>query len=418
MDKNSQRPIIAIIGAGSSYTPEIIEGLTTINYERVPVREVRFFDIDKRRLNIMAGLSKRMLTRVGSPIIVKSFLNLKPAIEGVDFVITQIRVGGMRARYLDEIIPLKFGVYGQETTGPGGMFKALRTIPVMLNIAHDMEILCPDAWLLNYTNPSGIITEALLKYSKVKAIGLCSCQDVMADNIMETLGKPVNVRSIGLNHLGFIVKAEYQGKNLLNEYIDKIKPQKWKNLCLTINAVPVSYLKYYYFRAECFDEARNARKTRAEEVMEIEKEIFKEARKIDVKPVLLSKRGGAGYSNITFEVMDAILNNTKAEYTLSTMNKGTLAGIPDDSVVEVTCSVGSTGPKPYKFGEIPPVIRGLIQSVKAYETLTVEAAVTGDMETAIQAMFAHPLVSEYNKAVGLVKELSRAHRRYLPRFFK
>jgi 6-phospho-beta-glucosidase len=404
---------MAVIGGGSSYTPEIIEGVAAAD---LPCRELRLFDINAERLDVMAALARRMLARVGSPIRLVSTTDRAAALAGADFVIAQIRVGGMAARHLDESIPLEFDVIGQETVGPGGMFKALRTIPAMLDLAHEIERLAPQAWLLNMTNPSGIVTEALLRHSKVRTLGLCSSPALYLEEIRRRLGRRAIPTWAGMNHMAFVTWLEWQGGDLLDEFIASEEPGDWRDLQRALHALPLRYLRYYYFQRECVAEAKAKGKTRAQEIMEVERDVFEQARDplLDAKPEALARRGGAGYAAVALAVIEAVLNDTGEDQIVSARNSGALTALPDDCVIEARSALGAQGAWPHPIGEIPPAIRGLLQAMKAYELLTVEAAVTGSRQAAVQAMLANPLVPGYSEAVGLVDRLLAAHRQYLP----
>ena len=416
---------ICLVGAGSSYTPEIMDGLLGLSPERLPIGAVHMTDINRDRLGVMAGLSRRMVAAAGSDIEVQDDVSLKKMLEGADFIVTEVRVGGMEARYLDESIPLKYGIIGQETTGPGGMMKALRTIPPMLDIARAVERVCPDAFVLNYTNPSGIVTEAVTKHTNARFIGLCSGIPGMTRRIREKIGDTypdLHVYCVGLNHLGFIHRLTSQGRDVTDEAIARLYARDERaevdnaqmalaKLVGTINAVPISYVNYYYHRRQRVEHAQAAPETRAQTIMKIQKDVFEEAAREDShgKPEALKKRGGGGYSSVTFAVMDAIHNDTGAEIGCSVPNRGTVEQIDDDASVEVVCKIGRNGPEPIPVGPIPLAYRGLVLAVKAYETLTVEAAVTRSRKLALQALLNHPLVGDLDVAEPMLDELLEAH---------
>ena len=416
---------ICLIGAGSSYTPEIMDGLLGLSPERLPIGAVHMTDINPERLGVMAGLSRRMAAAADSDIVVRDDVSLEAMLEGADFVVTEVRVGGMEARYLDESIPLKYGIIGQETTGPGGMMKALRTIPPMLDIARAVERVCPDAFVLNYTNPSGIVTEAVTKHTGARFIGLCSGIPGMTRRIREKIGDAypdLHVYCVGLNHLGFIHRLTSQGRDVTDEAIARLYAQDERaevdnaqmalaKLVGTIDAVPISYVNYFYRRRQRVEHALAAPETRAQTIMKIQKDVFDEAAREDSheKPEALTKRGGGGYSSVTFAVMDAIHNDTGAEIGCSVPNRGTVEQIDDDASVEVVCKMGRNGPEPIPVGPIPLAYRGLVLAVKAYETLTVEAAVTRSRKLALQALLNHPLVGDLDVADPLLDELLEAH---------
>jgi 6-phospho-beta-glucosidase len=408
---------VCIVGAGSSYTPELIQGLLQLSEERLPVRSIRLCDLDAKRLETMAGLAGRMIAKSGRDIELKQGRELEPLLEGVDFVITQIRVGGMAARHLDESIPLKYSILGQETTGPGGMFKALRTIPPMIAIAHTVAKIAPQAFILNYTNPSGIIAEAVCTHTKAKLIGLCagipSIQVELAQKLKAEY-PDLKTYSVGLNHLGFVHKFVSGGKDVTEAALEKLYPLNGKpdadaQLIRTLGAVPIGYLNYFYRRQARLEHAQKAPETRAQAVKKLEEQILKEALTADAKPKALESRGGGGYSDITFGFMDAIHNDSKVELTCSQPNGSSTEGIDPEAVLEITCMVGKQGATPIHCGRIPLAFRGLVQAVKAFETLTVEAAVKKDRRLAVQALMNHPMAGDLDVIEPLVDEMLAAH---------
>jgi 6-phospho-beta-glucosidase len=412
---------MVIFGGGSSYTPELMEGLIA-NWQALPVRELCLLDVNEKRLQIMGGLCERMLRRAGLPVVVSTTTEREQALAGAQFVNAVIRVGGMDARILDEKIPLKYGIIGQETTGPGGMMKALRTIPVMLGLAHDMERLCPEAWLINYTNPSGIMAEALGRYSKVRFVGLCSGPKGWIEAVLKLMDVPperATAEWVGLNHLGFLTRLWVDGKDCTAAAIEAVAG-RWSldgELIRTLGVIPASYLANYYHHDRLVAQAREpGRKTRGEQVKEIEAELFRlyADPSLDRKPDLLRQRGGGGYAEVAFSAMLAIHHNRGERQIVQAINQGAVDGIPADASVEVACVVDAAGAHPIRLGPLPLAVRGLIQAVKAYESLTVEAAVTGSRRLALQALLAHPLVGRWEVAKPLLDELLEANRPWIP----
>ena len=412
---------LVIIGAGSSYTPELIHGLIE-HYGALPFSNVCLMDIDKRRLEILTGLSQRMLSQAALPIAVTSTTERRRALEEAVFVNSLIRVGGMDARISDERIPLKYGVIGQETTGPGGMMKALRTIPVVLGLAKDMVEVCPNAWLINYTNPSGILAEALGKHSRVRFVGLCSGPKGWIGAICRLMNVDpgqANVDWIGLNHLGFATRVWVDGRDATGQAIEAVASHwgiapEWLQ---TLGLIPASYLRYYYHHTAVVQQAQEpGHRTRGEQVRDIEAELLRQYADpgLAEKPELLAKRGGGGYSDVAFAAMRAIHHNTGERQILQVPNQGAVDGIADDAAVEIPCVVDRLGPHPIRMGAIPLPIRGLIQAVKAYESLTVQAAVEGSKRVAMQALMAHPLVPSWEVARPMLDELLTANRPWLP----
>ena len=417
---------IAIIGAGSSYTPEIIEELVKLK-ERLPVTSLAFMDIDERRLEIMTGFCRRLMDHLGHPIQIEATTDRRKAIEGARFVLTQIRVGGNAQRVLDEKIPLKYGVIGQETTGPGGMFKALRTIPVILEIARDIEACAPEAWMINYTNPTGLVAEAVNKHTHVTVAGLCAgafFPRYAVQHALKVPGKSVYYDYFGLNHLNYGYNLRVDGRLLNDEEWDKVaQSATWGSVnpefIRLMHVVPSSYLQYYFHHSKCVEQAKNKPLTRGETVQKIEEEVFQAYADPaqHSKPEALSKRGGGGYSEIALSVMEAACSNRDRIIIINVPNQGAVSGMPDEAVLEIPCLVNASGIFPLRQPDVPRVMWGLISAVKTYEQYTVEAAVTGSRETALLALMSHPLVGEYELAVPMLEEMLLANQPYLPQFF-
>lgn len=415
---------LCIVGAGSSYTPELVDGILGHDEAELPVSAISMVDLNPERLETMAALSRRMIGAKGRTIAITASTDLEAMLEGVDYVITQIRVGGMAARDLDETVPLKHGVIGQETTGPGGMFKALRTIPAMLDIARAVEQVAPNAYVLNYTNPSGIITEAVAKHTAARIIGLCSglpgLRQFLAERLRDAFGE-VRSYCVGLNHLGFIHRILAEDHDVTAEATDFLAEtaspddtslREWMALAKAIGAIPLrGYTSYYFRRARSLQSQQDADTNRAKQIMQIEEELFRQAADpaTSSKPEALAKRGGGGYGAITFAVLKAIHHSRPQELAMSVLNRGSVQGLPDDAAVEIVCRVDGNGPTPLPVGPIPIAFRGLVQAVKTYETLTVEAAITRSRRLALQALLAHPLVGDLDIAGPLLDEMLAAH---------
>lgn len=428
---------IAVIGGGSSYTPELMEGI--INHkDSLPVTEVVLIDIPEgeEKVSINTAFAKRMAEKAGLPISVRYTLDRREGLKDASFVIAQIRVGGLDAREKDERIPLKYDVIGQETTGPGGFFKALRTIPVMLSICHDMEEVCKDAWLINFTNPSGIITEAILKNTRVKCIGLCNVSINMRYDAAERLSvspDELDCRFIGLNHLSVMNHAYYQGKDRI---LDAVSVENTESVVKNIqkdaemDAVAKElgcllspYMQYFYTEKEALQhekmEAIGLTGTRAAQVKEVEKNLFECYKDVNLreKPAALAKRGGARYSMAAICLIDSIYNDTNDVQVVDVFNNGIIPQLPDDVVIEVNCRIGRNGAAPLA-SDVPASVLGLISQVKAYEEYTIEAAITGDRNKALIALLNNPLIHDVRDAKGILNELLEAHRAYLPAFFQ
>lgn len=420
------RPItLCVVGAGSSYTPELIEGIVGQDPALLPIGEIRLTDVDSERLAIMAGYAERAARHAGRDFAIRSDSRLAPMVEGTDFVITQIRVGGMKARYLDESIPLKYGIIGQETTGPGGMFKAFRTIPAMLEIAQTVASVAPEAFILNYANPSGIVAEAVSRHTQAKIIGLCSGIPGMQRRLRDRCGDrfpDLRVYAVGLNHFGHIHRVLSGDRDVTAEVMDMLaddeearhaddKDSARKSIIRLLGAYPISYVNYFYRRGHMVDQAKSKPLTRAQEIEAIEREVLEEAAREETvtKPAALERRGGGGYAGITFSVLKAILNDTGEELAANVPNRGSVEGIDDDAVVEVVCRMDATGAHPLPVGPIPLAFRGVMQALKAYETLTVEAAVRRDTRLAKLALLNHPLAGDVDTIEPMVEEMLQAH---------
>ncbi|QCX33907.1 6-phospho-beta-glucosidase [Caloramator sp. E03] len=431
---------IVTIGGGSSYTPELVEGFIK-RYEELPVRELWLVDIEegKEKLEIVSNLARRMVKKAGVPINIYTTLNRREALSGADFVTTQIRVGLLDARIKDERIPLSHGYIGQETNGAGGMFKGLRTIPVILDIDKDMAELCPDAWLINFANPSGMVTEAVLRYGRKnkKVIGLCNVPIGMEMTIAKGLGvehSRIRIDFAGLNHMVFGLKVYLDGKDITEEIINRmangeigpsvknIKDIEWsKEFVKGLGVIPCPYHRYYFQKKTMLDnelEEFSKGETRSEVVKRLEDELFELYKdpNLEVKPPQLEKRGGAYYSDAACRLISSIYNDKRDIQPVNTMNNGAIAGIPAESAVEVSCVITKEGPKPITIGELPVAVNGLVQQIKSFERLTIEAAITGDYNKALVAMTINPLVQSERMAKVLLDELLEAHKDYLPNF--
>ncbi|MBN2910307.1 6-phospho-beta-glucosidase [Polycladomyces sp. WAk] len=433
---------IVTIGGGSSYTPELVEGLIK-RYDELPVRELWLVDIPEgeEKLNIVGNLAKRMVEKAGVPIEIHLTLDRREALRNADFVTTQLRVGLLDARALDERIPLKYGVIGQETNGPGGLFKALRTIPVILDICKDMEELCPEAWLINFSNPAGMVTEAVLRYSNIKkAVGLCNVPIGMRMGVAKLLDVSpdrVHIDFAGLNHMVFGLNVYLDGEKITDRVIDLITSGEKSNVTMQnivdlgwepefikgLGVLPCPYHRYYFQTQKMLEEEMAAAKekgTRAEVVKKLEAELFELYKdpNLAVKPPQLEKRGGAYYSDAACNLINSIYNDKRDIQPVNVRNNGAIAGIPDDSAVEVNCVITKEGPVPITVGELPVAVNGLVQQIKSFERVACEAAVTGDYRTALVAMTINPLVPSDTIAKQILDEMLEAHKPYLPQFFQ
>ncbi len=421
---------ICIIGAGSTYTPELIEGLIN-KRDTLPVSELYLMDIDERKLTIVGNLAKRMVEHAELPCKVVLTMDYEEALMNADFVLCQIRVGKLPARQKDERIPLKYNLIGQETCGMGGMFKAFRTIPAMLKIVEKMEKCCPNAWLINFSNPSGLIAQALLNHTNVKMMGLCNVPINMIDGIKRKLDLPkdANVEYLGLNHFTYVTSIEYNGHDYLKEAMEAgINSDAMKNIPASgfsaeqikaIGGIPSSYLEYYYFKDSKLEKLKHAEKCRAEVCMEIEEQLLElyQQPTLYVKPEQLSKRGGARYSEVAVSLVNAIYNDLQEVHVVNVLNNGALDFLRDDDAVEIQAVIGKDGAKPIKAKHVNSEhIKEYIQAIKAYERHAVNAAITGDKEEAIRAMSMNPLMNDLNTSIACFEEMLEAHKEYLPQF--
>ncbi|MBV7508251.1 6-phospho-beta-glucosidase [Bacillus sp. sid0103] len=431
---------IVTIGGGSSYTPELIEGFIKY-YNELPVRELWLVDVEegKEKLGIVGNLAKRMVEKAGVPIKIHLTLDRKEALKSADFVTTQFRVGLLEARMKDESIPLKHGVLGQETNGPGGLFKALRTIPVILDICREMEEVCPNAWLINFTNPAGMVTEAVLRYSNIdRVVGLCNVPIGMEMGVAKLLEvDPNNVRIdfAGLNHMVYGLNVFVDGISVKDQVISLINdPEKsitmqnihamgWEPEFLTaLDVFPCPYHNYYYKSGDMLEkELKNYQEggTRAKVVKKLEEELFELYRDphLAIKPPQLEKRGGAYYSDAAVRLIHSMYTDKRDIQAVNTINKGAISSLPFDSAVEISCIITKDGPKPIAVGDLPIQVRGLVQQVKSFERVAIEAAISGDYATALLAMTINPFVPSDRVAKVILDEMLEAHKEYLPQFF-
>lgn len=416
---------IAIIGAGSLYTSELLEGFVK-NRNSLPVEEIALMDIDEKRLKIMSGFCKRYALAHGLDVKFTVTMDLKEAIKEASFVNIQIRTGGNAARIIDEKIPLSHGLIGQETTGAGGFFSALRQIPPIIEIARCVEKINQEAWIINYSNPSGIITEAILKNTKVKVAGFCAggiFPEYWTRKALHLDKELVQYDYIGLNHLSFAYNLRVDGKTLTEEEFRKVireNPCIDPEISMRYHAVLSPYFQYFYHTQKVLKKLEDSEMTRGEVVQKIERQILEEYadNKNCEKSALLNQRGGGGYSEVALRFMEAVYFNKTTTMVVNTLNKGTLPFLPDDACVEISCMVNKDGIWPLKT-KIPRKLDwGLISAVKNYEQLTVDTAVNGDAETAILALMAHPLVRDYQLSKTIFEEMAEQFKEYLPQFQK
>lgn len=426
---------ITVIGGGSSYTPELINGFLE-RMESLPVKELWLMDVLLERLEVVGGFAQRMVQARGSPFTVHLTTDQRAAVAGAAYVITQLRVGWMQARREDEYLGHRHGLVGQETTGVGGMAKALRTIPVILSIARDIRELAPGALLANFTNPSGMITEALARYAPdVLAVGVCNVPITTKMELLAALrerGGPdiaperAELDTLGLNHLswhrGFRIDGEDIWPRILEVAIAELRQSdapEWDPALLeSLRMIPNYYLQYYYYTAHKRAAQAQWPPSRAEEVMEIEKGLLAQYAEPDrtEPPEGLMQRGGAYYSTMATQLLNAHYNDLNEIHVLNTPHRGAVMGWPADWVLELPCRVNRVGITPLPAAPLPQICFGLLAHVKAFELLTVEAAVHGDRNAAYQALLAHPLGPSADRIKAVLEDLLATHRVYLPQF--
>jgi 6-phospho-beta-glucosidase len=417
---------IAVVGGGSTYTPELVQGFAD-RAERLPVDDLVLLDPDADRLEVVGGLARRMLERRAFDGRLALTGRLEEALDGADFVIVQLRIGGQAQRRVDETLPLEFGCIGQETTGPGGFAKALRTVPVVLDIAEQTARRgAAGAWLVDFTNPVGIVTQALLDEGH-RALGLCNVaigfQRRLAAQLQVEPAR-VELEHVGLNHLSWLRAVRVDGVDRLPELLAEraealaAEVELPVELLRLLGAIPSYYLRYYYLTGQVLDEQRR-QPSRAEQVAEIERELLRLYRDpaLDSKPELLERRGGAFYSEAAAQLVASLHAGTGDVQVVDVRNDGAISDLPADAVVEVPARVDVDGAHPLPQRPMPPELLGLVQQMKAYERLAVAAARGGDRALALEALLANPLGGDWRVAVPLLDALLKANHTHLPRFF-
>ena len=427
---------VAVIGGGSSYTPELINGFL----ERVgqfPLEELWLVDILPQRLDIVGGFAQRMVRAKGSPFQVHLTSDRREAIAGASYVTTQLRVGWMQARREDEYLGRRHGLIGQETTGVGGMAKALRTIPVILDIARDTRELAPGAPLVNFTNPAGLVTEALSHYAPdIAAVGVCNVPITAKMMILEALdlqddpaalAQRAKLLTLGLNHLswhrGFTLDGEDMWPQVMERFLAELGENdeaEWDpDTIRTLNMIPNYYLQYFYYTDHKLALQEAWPPSRAEEVMAIEEELlaqYAEPHRTE-PPEGLMQRGGAYYSTVATQLLNAHYNDLGETHIVNVAQQGAVAGWPHDWVLEMPCRVDRSGFKPIATTPLPSAAAGLLAQVKSYEILTAAAAYTGDRDLAYEALLAHPLGPTAGKVTAVLDDMLLTHKAYLPQFW-
>ncbi|POX53580.1 6-phospho-beta-glucosidase [Streptomyces sp. Ru71] len=416
---------LTVVGGGSTYTPELVDGFARLR-DTLPIEELVLVDPAAERLELVGGLARRIFARQGHPGRVVTTADLDAGVDGADAVLLQLRVGGQAARERDETWPLECGCVGQETTGAGGLAKALRTVPVVLDIAERVRRTNPRAWIIDFTNPVGIVTRALLQAGH-KAVGLCNVAIGLQRKFAAHLGvtpAEVHLDHVGLNHLTWETGVRLGGPEgedvlprLLAEHGDAVAADLRlpRPLLDRLGVVPSYYLRYYYAHDEVVDELRT-KPSRAAEVAAMERQLLEMYGDpaLDTKPELLAKRGGAFYSEAAVDLAAALLGGGGSPYqVVNTLNNGTLPFLPDDAVVEVQAAVGAKGPAPLPVPRLDPLYAGLVANVTAYEGLALRAALEGGRDRVFRALLAHPLIGQYAYAETLTDRLIAHNREHL-----
>ncbi|HJR80455.1 MAG TPA: 6-phospho-beta-glucosidase [Anaerolineales bacterium] len=428
---------VAVIGGGSTYTPELVNGFLT-RTDQFPLDELWLMDIDEERLKVVGRFAQRMVESKGSPFKVVLSTSQRESIKDADYVTTQLRVGHMEARRRDEYLGLRHGLIGQETTGIGGMGKALRTIPVILKIAQDIrEVAKPGTMLVNFTNPAGLVTQGLSKYAAdVPAVGVCNVPITTKMHIIESLekstGKKIDpnqteLKTLGLNHLswhrGFTIDGEDVWPQVIEGFIAELRKEdhpEWDPRTIEVlRMMPNYYLQYFYHTDKKLKSQEKWPPSRAEEVMEVEKDLLREYADPNLKepPADLMKRGGAYYSTVATQLLNAHYNDLGETHVVNIKNGDAVKAWPSDWVLEIPSTVRKSGIAPIPTEPLPVACFGLISAVKAYEMLTVEAAVHGDRNAAYQALLVNPLGPKADKVQAVLDDMLETHKEHLPQFW-
>ncbi|MEU0397623.1 6-phospho-beta-glucosidase [Streptomyces sp. NPDC006208] len=416
---------LAVVGGGSTYTPELIDGFARLR-DTLPISELVLIDPAAGRLELVGGLARRIFARQGHSGKIVTTSDLDAGVAGADAVLLQLRVGGQAARHQDETWPLECGCIGQETTGAGGLAKALRTVPVVLDIAERVRRASPDAWIIDFTNPVGIVTRALLQAGH-KAVGLCNVAIGLQRRfaaLLEVAPADVHLNHVGLNHLTWETGVRLGGPEgadllpkLLADHGDRIADDLRlpRAVLDRLGVVPSYYLRYFYAHDEVVRELRT-KPSRAAEVAEMERQLLEMYGDptLDTKPELLARRGGAFYSEAAVDLAASLLGGGGSTYqVVNTYNNGTLPYLPADAVIEVQAAVGPQGATPLPVPGPDPLYSGLIANVTAYEELALEAALRGGRDRVFKALLAHPLIAQFEYADKLTDQLIAHNQEHL-----
>ena len=455
---------LSVIGGGGVRAPLFVSAALR-RANQINLSEICLMDINAEKLAVMGALSQGVARRMGSNVRVTTTTDPVAALTGADFVVTTIRVGGDEGRVFDERIALRHGVLGQETTGPGGFAMALRRIPAVLEYARSMQTVCPDAWLFNFTNPAGLVAQALHREGFERAIGICDSANLAQHAVPQRLNLDSNAlrpEVFGLNHLSWARRVVHGGVDVLPRYLadpaflsetieNVFEPELVRMFGMWLN----EYLYYYYYSERAIEQINADEKTRGEEVLALNQNLLDQLKHIDIERDLdtalatyyrynkrrestymhyaqqaapdpdvadaqfremfmeVDTQEGEGYAGVALDIMGALVTGEPCYTALNVPNRGAIAGMQPDDVVEVSCVVDADGPHPLPMGAIPDSQAMLMQAVKHYERLTVEAVATRSRETAVRALMAHPLVVSYSRATVLVDEYLQAHAPYV-----
>ncbi len=428
---------VTVVGGGSTYTPELFNGFLK-RQETFPLDELWLYDIDSERLGVVGDFIQRIADKEKAKFKIVLTTDRKAAIQNSSYVITQLRVGKMKARKEDEYLGKRHGLIGQETTGVGGMAKALRTIPVVIDIAKEIKELAPDAMLVNFANPAGLVTEALFRFMpSVQSVGVCNVAITIKMEILNQLNQSFDmqiqpdeaeIKCLGLNHLTWFYGFEVNGVDYWPQVMSAVIQEAGKdqelrfdvNTLRNLNMLPNDYLRYFYYKQKLIEQQKNWPPSRAEVVHEIETNLLKEYSDPtqNTFPKDMMKRGGAYYSTVATQLLNSHFNDIKQTQVVNIRHGGAIEGWDPDWVVEMPCSVSAKGIEPIPTQPLPPVCAGLVAQVKAYEILTAEAALTGERRLAYQALLVHPLGPPADKVEAVLEDLLKTNRGYLPNFFK
>lgn len=405
---------VTVVGGGSTYTPELVEGVVQRS-DRLPIDELALLDVDTARLDIVGGLAGRMLDRAGWGGRLVLTTSRDEALDGADFVLVQLRVGGQAARLRDETVPPRYGAVGQETTGPGGMAKAIRTVPVILDLAEAVgRRAAPGHWIVDFTNPVGIVTQALVDGGH-RALGLCNVAIGLQRWLADWLGvvpERVSLEHVGLNHLSWVRAVFVDGTDVLPRLIAEDAGRIAEHTGLPVayvrsaGAIPSYYVRYYELTDTVIHEQLDGH-TRAKDVMDIERQLLAmyQDPTLAEKPALLGQRGGAYYSEAAVDLIASLHDGRGDVQVVDVRNDGALPDLPAEAVVEVPSRIDRDGAHPLPLAPLAAEQRDLVQAAKAYEMLAVEAARTGDRDAALRALLANPLAQDVTDPAGLLDEL-------------